>query len=132
MSDRCQATAKMVLVKDRRLGLLKWVCWLAIFLYIVVAQMAKYGQYFSRVKPTGTVRWQVRSPTGPCDGTRFSVATRQGAESFAIAAFAKQIRLTSAAPSPNARPFWHPPSLPCWYPLSLPRTRPNPSLDHFT
>ena len=53
--------------------------------------------------------------------------TTAGKVSIAIAAFAKQIRLTSAAPSLTARPFWHPSSLPCWYPPSLPRTRPNPS-----
>ena len=56
------------MLKDRRLGLLKYAFMFAILMYIVVYQLWMNGSYFTRDAPTGTVRFSLWSPAKDAAG----------------------------------------------------------------
>ena len=66
-------TLKMVKVRDRRLGLLKYFFYFVIFIYVVVVQLLKNQAYLFRAAPIGTVRFSMRIPANSNCGSEFKV-----------------------------------------------------------
>ena len=61
-------TTKLVRIQDRRLGIIKYAFWIAIFVYIAGIQLGYYSGYLQVFDPTGTIRYSLRQPTIDQDG----------------------------------------------------------------
>eukprot|EP01065_Artemidia_motanka_P030051 TRINITY_DN36077_c0_g1_i1.p1 TRINITY_DN36077_c0_g1~~TRINITY_DN36077_c0_g1_i1.p1 ORF type:complete len:542 (+),score=120.32 TRINITY_DN36077_c0_g1_i1:77-1702(+) len=62
-------TVRYTLVRDRRLGLLRYLFFAGIFLFIVVIQIFYFGSHLVRGNPEGTVQFTLMQPMNRCNMT---------------------------------------------------------------